>query len=681
MALGTGFSGHLSIVSLREVLHKLHVAGETGRLCLFTPMALATVWLRSGDVVDAAIGERTGEGALDVLSILSDGTFTFFAEATGRDGALLQAAAIQANWQAKAPKVTSLINDLPSLIDALDWDASALATVSADKPQHKRLLEALGTNGTLLEALIAVDVELVEALEALLQAVQAQAKTRSVAEAKVGLSKAETDRRSDSAALEPKLPFGSQTLVGGAGLQASEPPFASGAIVGVRPRRTVLGGDKRSSAMSASHPQPRLDPIAEPAPKASNENMMARTLVGVPMPDLTKSPDVNPARLDVNTEPKARARRFSQRTSEPAAAAAGDLALEVGDVLDLVPETIRRPEPAGRYEPDRKSDSDHPPPSSLEGGSIVLGGRRLARVSLLSEVGRFAVQLVADSSKSDGSEMALKLPRRQDEVAYAALRAEGSILGAVSHPNLVRLAQAGSDGDMPFLLTWYWPGLTLAELAAFNKPLPIGLVVCVVRQVLDALSALHDPTNPRGGFVHCNLCPENVLIGFDGVVRVCGLSNARRVKSKVNDEDLGVHAQYAAPELLRGQRVDERSDVFSAGMLLALAFKGVTGPDSAELAQVRGVWNRATDSASAQRYANARDFGVALDKSTNTWGPREVADWLAKELAQLKLEAARAAAAAQEPSGPSRRRWLFVAIGAVVLLAIVALVLALKFKR
>lgn len=593
----------------------------------------------------------------------------------------MQAAAIRANWQAKAPKVTSLINDLPSLIDALAWDPAVLGELNAPDAEHKRLLEALGTNGTLLEALIDVNLELVEALQLLREAVQAQAKTRSVVEAKASNVKADANKRSDPPGLGPRLPFGSQTLVGGAGIQASEPPVASGAIVGVRPRRTVLGGDKRSPVMSPTHPQQRREPVAEPAASLATENMMARTLVGVPMGDLTNAPAVNPVKLDVGTEPKARARRFSQRASEQSNATASDVALEVGDVLDLVPETIRHPEPGGRHEPDRKSDSDHPPPSSLEGGSIVLGGRRLARVSLLSEEGRFAVQLVADSSRSDGSEMALKLPRREDETVYAALRAEGSILGAVSHPNLVRLAQAGSDGDMPFLLTWYWPGVTLAELAAFNRPLPAGLVVCVVRQVLDAAGALHDPTNPRGGFVHCNLCPENVLIGFDGVVRVCGLSNARRVKSKVNDEDLGVHAQYAAPELLRGQRVDERSDVFSAGMLLALAFKGVSGPDSPELAQVRGVLSRATDAASAQRYANARDFGVALDKFANTWGPREVADWLAKELAQLKLEAARAASAAQEPNGPSRRRWLFVAVGAVLVLAIFGLVLALKFKR
>lgn len=643
------------------MLTKLHVAGETGRLCLFTPMARATVWLRAGNVVEAEIGMRSGEAALDVLSILSDGTFTFFAEASARDGAVISAEAIARNWSAKESHVVRLMSELPSLIDALAWDVEVLDRVGADSPGHDRLLTAMRSGGTLLEALIDVDVELVSALELFLKATQAQSKKNG---------QVAMDRRSSLA---------SRTMIQVASPSASEPPSGGGAIVGVRPRRTVLGADKLSLALSSQGPQPPLNPTVEPKLRAPTENMMARTLVGVPMADLRGLPEVNVAASEPPAEVKGRARRFSQRAPEPAAATTLD-ALEVGDVLELVPETVRHAEPVvPTYPPENKVDSDAPPPSSLEGGSMLLAGRRLARVSLLSEVGRFAVQLVTDASKSDGSEMALKMPRRQDESTYAALQAEAAILGAVSHPNLVRLAQAGMDLDMPFLLTWYWPGVTLAELAALKKPLPAGLVVCVVRQVLDAASALHDPTNPRGGFVHCNLCPENVLVGFDGVVRVCGLSNARRVKAKVNDEDLSVHAQYSAPELLRGQRVDERSDVYSSGKLLELALRGNVGQDSPQLAQLRAVWSRATDALSAQRYPNARDFGVALDRFSDVWGPGQVADWLAKELAQLKLEAARAASPSQGPSWTKRRR-LAIGLG-VLIVVVVAAVLAWVSKR
>jgi hypothetical protein len=405
---------------------------------------------------------------------------------------------------------------------------------------------------------------------------------------------------------------------------------------------------------------------------------MGRTLVGVPIADLKGLPAVNIASAEPTPDAKGRGRRFSQRAPDVATTGTLD-AMEVGDVLELVPETVRHGEPlAPHYEPHAKVDSDTPPPSSLEGGSILLAGRRLARVSLISEEGRFAVQLVSDASRSDGSEMALKLPKRQDDSVYASLQTEAEILGAVSHPTLGRLAQAGMDLDMPFLLTWYWPGVTLADLNALNRPLPVELVVCVVRQVLDAASALHDPTNPRGGFVHCNLCPENVLVGFDGVVRVCGLSNGRRVKAKVNDEDLTVHAQYAAPELLRGQRVDERSDVYSVGVLLGLALRG-PGNDSPQFAQLRAAWSRATDVLSAQRYPNARDFGAALGRLSEAWGPSEVADWLAKEMAQLKLDAVRSSAPSREQSETKRRR---LSMGLVVLIVVIAaIVLAWMLKR
>lgn len=631
-------------------------------------MARATVWLRSGSVVEAEIGTRSGEAALDVLSILSDGTFTFFAEASARDGTAISADDISRNWESKQARVATLVSDLPSLIDALVWDTRVLEQLGQRHPERESLLAALRSGGTLLEALIDVDVELVSALELFVEATQLQknAAGKPVRDARVSV--------------------GSSTLLQVTPPSATEPSSVAGAIVGVRPRRTVLGSDKRSLALSSQGAPSALQAPPEPAPKGASENLMGRTLVGIPVAPAVigaSTGAVNDVSVvnaatppDAPADAKGRGRRFSQRTSAPAASG-GLEALEVGDVLELVPETVRHPQPG--FEPEKRTDSDTPPPSSVGGNSIFLGGRRLERVSPLSDIGRYSVQLVSNAGKGDGSEMALKMPRSLDPSAFAALTAEAAILGAVSHPNLVRLVQSGLDVDMPFLLTWYWPGVTLAELTTLDRALPEGFIVCVVRQVLDAASALHDPTNPRGGFVHCNLCPENVLIGFDGVVRVCGLSNARRIKSKDNDEDLSVHAQYAAPELLRGQRVDERTDVYSSGMLLGLALRGSSGQDSQQLSQLRAIWSRATDVVPAQRYPNARDVGMALDRIGSTWGPSEVADWLAKQMAQLKLEAARAA-------GPSHgaapaRRWRPAILLGVTLVVIVAVVLAWMLKR
>jgi hypothetical protein len=674
VALGTGFSGHLSIVSLREVLNKLNVAGETGRLCLFTPMARATVWLSAGDVVAAEVGARRGESALDVLSILSDGTFTFFAEASAREGTTLTADALIENWRSKEARVAELIRELPSLIDALTWHPTVLDELRSEYPSQDQLLAALRSGGTLLEALIEVDVELVSALELFSRATLGQAQRAG---------------RGTSTSIGV-MPTVQGIAAQGRMTSASGPPEAAGAIVGVRPRRTVLGADKRSTARSASEPKAATDAASA---KPAAENLMARTLLGVPLPNLNAAAKVEPAAV---AEPKGRPRRISQRTSDPGVESGTLHPLEVGDVLELVPETVRHSNPdhaayqqanhkqALPHDPmrslgtEKNVESDPPPPSSIEGGSIMLGGRRLVRVSALSEVGRFSVQLVSDAAKSE-SEMALKMPRRRDESSFAALQAEAAVLGALSHPNLVRLAQAGLDVETPFLLTSYWPGVTLAELVALTKQLPPNLLTCVVRQVLEVASALHDPTNPRGGFVHCNLCPENVLIGFDGVVRVCGLSNVRSVKSAKEDDDLAVHAQYAAPELLRGQRVDQRADVYSAGALLRLALRANPGPDSPLVGQVRAIVARATDPVAAQRYPNARDFLAALDRLAEVWNPDDVAAWLARELAQLKLSAARAASSSQPPRR-NNKRWIAVAVG-LLLVVIVALVLTWALKR
>lgn len=654
MASGTGFSGHLSIVSLREVLKKLHVAGETGKLSLFTPMARATVWLQDGEVVCAEVGGRAGEAALDVLSVLTDGTFTFASEAPPVQGTPIAARVLAENWAAKEPKVTALMTELPSLIDAVQWSSGVLDQLLAEKPEQERLIGALRARETLLEALIDVDVDLIVALELFQQATIAQKKLKS--------SVRSGDGRSSFTGGDAT--FGSNS---GSGPE-------QGAIVGVRPRRTVLGADKRSLAFSSGlSPEPPWEPATSGTQPSGGENLGARTIVGVPLASLGAGQG-----SPLDASPNGSAKRRGLRTSSPTVPAAETSAdpVEVGDVLELVPETVRHVEPAQLPSPLPEKSSSKPPPSSVGGSnSVVLAGKRLVQLASLSEASRFAVQLVADANKSDGSEMALKMPRRPDESANTALEWETSVLAAVSHPNLVRLAHAGVDVETPFLLTWYWPGVTLSELIALNKPLPEGLVVSVVRQVLEASSALHDPTNPRGGVVHCNLCPENVLLGLDGVVRVCGLSNARPLRSKINDEDLAVHAQYAAPELLRGQRVDERSDVYSAGMLLRLALRHETGQDARRLGELRALVARATDVTPGRRYAKARDFGLALDALPEVWKPRQVGEWLAKEMAALKLEAARSTS----PSSPKKRPKILAAL-AVVLVLIVA-ILAWMFKK
>ncbi len=657
MALGTGFSGHLSIVPLREVLKKLHVAGETGRLCLFTPMARATVWLNSGDVVDAEIGVRKGEAALDVLSILCDGTFTFFAEASEREGSVTAAELIEHNWRAKSQRVEALLAELPSLIDALTWDPAALALVDAESADNRLLLSALRSGGTLLEALIDVDVELTVALELFLKALSVQKKTgQAMREAHVSPSRTLEQVASS-------LPF--------------HPPVSGGAIVGVRPPRTVLNIEKRSTA-----PVPPTAPsLGETSPLlvAQGRDASVGTLLGLPTSEIVGLSGPNVIK-EAAPQPS-KARRFAQVSQADVAMAPPD-ALHVGDVLELVPETVRPRAPRLASQPaaaGESGQSDIPPPSSLEAGSMLIAGRRLARVSLLADGARFSVQLVVEAAGSSGSEIALKLPRCNDDTIHSALEMESRVLSAVSHPNLVQLLQTGVDGGSPFLMTRYVPGVSLANLIRPDRPLPVGLVVCLVRQALDAMMALHDAANPRGGFVHCNLCPENLIVGVDGVVRVCGLSNARRNRSKVNDEDLHVHAQYAAPELLRGERVDERSDVFAAGVLLGLALRTNGAEDVASLSQVRAVCARAADLVPAQRYQSASDFGMALERLPNIWGPSQVADWLAKDLAQLKLEAARSMSPAPELS-QTWRRYLAIGLGTLVVV-VVAVVLAWILKK
>ena len=125
-------------------------------------------------------------------------------------------------------------------------------------------------------------------------------------------------------------------------------------------------------------------------------------------------------------------------------------------------------------------------------------------------------------------------------------------------------------------MLWYTmelvEGPNLAQLVEREGPLPVDRVVRILREALSALAEAH-----RLGMVHRDIKPENVLIGPDGAIQVTdfGLAMAFRGAGPWGGAtSRSGTPQFASPEQLLGERVDQRTDLYS---LAALAYYSLLG--------------------------------------------------------------------------------------------------------
>src|SRR5688572_17077657 len=152
---------------------------------------------------------------------------------------------------------------------------------------------------------------------------------------------------------------------------------------------------------------------------------------------------------------------------------------------------------------------------------------------------------------------------------------EAKIALGLNHPNIIQVFDFGAVGDTYFLAMEYVEGMDLLRLlqeaAKARHRLPYGLSAHIVQQVAKGLDYAHRKTDEFGeplGIVHRDISPQNILVSWDGGVKIVdfGIARARDVH-----EEQGVikgKFAYMSPEQGRGEPVDCRSDVFSAGIVL-----------------------------------------------------------------------------------------------------------------
>ena len=291
-------------------------------------------------------------------------------------------------------------------------------------------------------------------------------------------------------------------------------------------------------------------------------------------------------------------------------------------------------------------------------GTTTVAGRY--RLQHVIGVGGLAVVHRAVDTRLERP-VAVKLLRETTTSAADRARfvSEARLLGRLSHPNLVRVLDAGVDDDHPFLVLDLVEGRTLAE--ALEAGLTPQELARTGAGIASALAHAH-----AAGIVHRDVKPGNVLLARDGTPRLADFGIARLVDDTCHQTSTGMlvgTVAYLAPEQVAGEPVTTAADVYALGLVL---LEGLT--------RRRAYSGPSVESALA-RLSRQPDVPVGLPAG---WRALLLAmtarDPAARPTAAEVAERLRAPAAAVPPPAPVRRglssRVALVGAGAAFLMLV-----------
>jgi len=164
-----------------------------------------------------------------------------------------------------------------------------------------------------------------------------------------------------------------------------------------------------------------------------------------------------------------------------------------------------------------------------------------------------------------------------DPAMVAAFLAEARVSALLRHPNLIAVHDLIEEGGAPSLVMEFVHGRVLSTVAQrgseLGRPLPLPLSVMIIVKALQGLAHAHEATDLEGrplGLIHRDISPQNILLGFDGEVRLFDFGIAETASSggRASTGVLSGKFAYLSPEGAQGQTVDPRSDLFGIGVIL-----------------------------------------------------------------------------------------------------------------
>jgi serine/threonine protein kinase len=206
---------------------------------------------------------------------------------------------------------------------------------------------------------------------------------------------------------------------------------------------------------------------------------------------------------------------------------------------------------------------------------------RLGRYLVIAELGRGGmaeVYLAVARGPSGFSKLVvLKLLRAQfaeEEQFLEMFLAEARLAARLNHPNVIQTYEVSVEGGRQCIVMEYLEGRTLSEAWHGPVAMPLPLAVRVLCDALSGLHHAHELTDIDGnpcGLVHRDISPQNIIVTYDGQVKVLdfGIAKANDSAGMTRTGTFKGKVRYAATERISGaSEIDRRSDIFSMGVLL-----------------------------------------------------------------------------------------------------------------
>ncbi len=271
-----------------------------------------------------------------------------------------------------------------------------------------------------------------------------------------------------------------------------------------------------------------------------------------------------------------------------------------------------------------------------------------------------------------GRDVAVKVVKERlaDPERSRRFQHEARAAGALNHPNVMTAHDVGTHEGRPYLVTELLQGRSFREVLG-DSPLPVSTATGYAIQIAGGLAAAH-----AEGIVHRDLKPENLFLTRDGVVKILdfGLAKVLREERVLDSEQETVATEshtvpgkilgtlrYMAPEQIRGEPVDRRTDIFALGVVLYEMLSGrrpfsgdaradtmaaILTKDPPQLgagnvpAALARIVERCLSKRPEDRFDSARDLALALDAgASESAAPALPRHWTAHPLLVMALVA------------------------------------------